>query len=316
MATFLAVGSTLVVGLLLWALLWGLDRKRHAVAIRLNDYSTEKRHPTVDRSPKEQRRGGLRSVITKWAPKRLSQRYTPIFQQAGIPLKGEEMAVFIGVSTLLGVLLGGLMLSIPGHIIGGIVGNQVPGQVLKNYLRRRLRAAEEQLVDFLTLSANAMRAGNSLLQALDLAGREMPDPIGTELKRTLREINLGLSVDDALQRFVVRIPSADLDLVLTAVIIQRQVGGDLAGILDNIASTIRQRQQMKAQVRTLTAQGRLSGMVIAGLPFALLLILRATNPDYVSLLWTEPLGLLLLGAGLVSQIFGMVFINKIIQVEI
>lgn len=301
---------------MLWALLWRLDRKRQAVALKINEYSTEKRQLTVDRSPKEQRRGGLRSVLTKWAPKRLSQRYAPILQQAGIPLKGEEMAMFIGVSTVLGVLLGGLLLSIPGWIIGGIVGYHVPGQVLKSHLKRRLRATEEQLVDFLTLSANAMRAGNSLLQALDLAGREMIDPIGTELKRTLREINLGLSVDDALQRFVVRIPSADLDLVVTAVIIQRQVGGDLAGILDNIASTIRQRQQMKAQVRTLTAQGRLSGMVIAGLPFILLLALRAMNPEYVSLLWTEPLGLLLLGVGLVSQIIGMVLINKIVQVEI
>ena len=188
-------------------------------------------------------------------------------------------------------------------------------QVLKSYLKRRLRAAEEQLVDFLTLSANAMRAGNSLLQALDLSARELPEPIGTELKRTLREINLGLSVDEALHRLVARLPSADLDLVVTAVMIQRQVGGDLAGILDSIASTIRQRQQMKAQVRTLTAQGRLSGLVIAGLPFGLLLILRAMNPEYVSLLWTEPIGLLLLGTGLVSQLIGMFFINKITQVE-
>lgn len=312
----LAIGATLVVGLLFWSMLWGLDRKRHAVALKLNNYSSEKHHITIERSTKEQRRGGLASGLTKWAPKHLSQRYTPILQQAGIPLKGEEMAVFIGLSTVLGVLLGGLILSIPGAIIGAIIGNKVPGQVLKSYLRRRLRTIEEQLVDFLTLTANAMRAGNSLLQGLDLAGREMPDPIGTELKRTLREINLGLSVDEALQRLVVRVPSADLDLVVTAVMIQRQVGGDLAGILDNIASTIRQRQQMKAQVRTLTAQGRLSGIVIGGLPFLLLLALRVMNPEYVSLLWTEPIGLLLLGAGLISQAIGMVLIKKVTQIEI
>ena len=298
MATFLALGSTIVTGLLLWALLWRLDRKRQAVALKLNEYSTEKRHTTIERLPKEHRSGGLRLLLAKWAPKHLSQRYAPVLQQAGIPLKGEELAGFIGLSTVIGVILGGLLLSLPGWVIGGIIGSQVPGQVLKSYLKRRLRAAEEQLVDFLTLSANAMRAGNSLLQALDLSARELPEPIGTELKRTLREINLGLSVDEALHRLVARLPSADLDLVVTAVMIQRQVGGDLAGILDSIASTIRQRQQMKAQVRTLTAQGRLSGLVIAGLPFGLLLILRAMNPEYVSLLWTEPIGLLLLGTGL------------------
>lgn len=317
MIALLAVVASVSLALVLVALVLVFDRKRRAVALRLNEYSTENRKPAVnERAVKGQSGTFLRSTLTKLAPKGLSQRYAPILLQASIPLKGEEMAGAIGVSMLLGALLGGVLFSLPGVLIGGVAGYRFPSVVLRSHLKRRLRNAEEQLVDFLTLSANAMRAGNSLLQALDLAGKEMPDPIGAELKRTLREVNLGLSADEALQRLVVRIPSADLDLVVTAVLIQRQVGGDLAGILDNIASTIRERQHMKAQVRTLTAQGRLSGIVIAGLPVVLLLVMRLMSPDYVRLLWTEPLGLALLGAGVVSQILGMIFINKVIQVEV
>jgi tight adherence protein B len=107
-----------------------------------------------------------------------------------------------------------------------------------------------------------------------------------------------------------------MDLVATAVLIQRQVGGDLAGVLDNIASTIRERQRMKAQVRTLTAQGRLSGIVIAMLPFGLFGMFSVINPSYVRLLWTEPLGLMMLAMGIVSQVIGMVVISRIIRIDV
>lgn len=318
MVIFIAILTAAAIGTLLLTVLLAYDRKRRAVILKLSDYSIEKHHAvrTISAKKIELSGMGLRGLASKWAPKQLTQHYAPILQQAGIPLKGEEMATAIGACTLLGIVLGGLVLSVPGWLIGGIIGSQMPGHLLKSHLKRRLRMAEQQLVDFLSFSANAMRAGNSLLQALDLAGREMRDPIGAEMRRTLREVNLGLSVDEALQRLVVRLPSADLDLVMTAVLIQRQVGGDLAGILDSIASTIRERQHMKAQVRTLTAQGRLSGYVIAGLPFVLLVVMHLLNPDYIELLWTEPLGLFMLGAGVVSQVFGVIVISKVIQVEI
>jgi tight adherence protein B len=176
--------------------------------------------------------------------------------------------------------------------------------------------AEDQLVDFLTMTANAMRAGHSFLQALELAAREMPDPIGLELRRTLREVSLGLTLEEALLRMVERLPSADLDLLMTAVMIQRQVGGDLASILDNIASTIRERQRIKAEVRTLTAQGRLSGWVISLLPIVLALLLNQLNPSYMRLLWTHPIGVMLLGCSAVSMALGIFFTNRIIRIDV
>lgn len=317
MVGLITAGVVAAVGLLLAVVLRTLYLKRNAVAIKLDDYSLDKRPLAAsNKIEKVKETQNVREVLSRFAPQHLVAKYTPVLQQAGIPLRGEEMAGAIGLSTLLGAVLGLLLFSVPGLLLLGVAGYLLPGQILKVYLARRLRAAEEQLEDFLTFSANAMRAGNSLLQALDLAGRDLRDPISTEMKRTLREINLGLSVDEALQRLVTRLPSQDMDLVVTAVTIQRQVGGDLAGILDNIATTIRERQHMKAQVRTLTAQGRLSGIVIAGLPFGLLLLFRVMNPDYISLLWREPLGLVMLGFGIVSQAIGMILINKVVKIDI
>lgn len=317
MVGLITAGATAAVGALLAVVLRALYLKRNAVAIKLDDYSLERRPQRASSSLEKRKQArSVRELVSRFAPAHLVNQYTPVLQLAGIPLRGEEMAGAIGLSALLGSVLGMLMFSLPGLMLLGILGYLLPGQILRAYLARRLRSAEDQLEDFLTFSANAMRAGNSLLQALDLAGRDLRDPISAEMKRTLREINLGLSVDEALNRLVTRLPSPDMDLVVTAVVIQRQVGGDLAGILDNIATTIRERQHMKAQVRTMTAQGRLSGIVIAGLPFGLLILFRVMNPEYISLLWTEPLGLAMLGFGIVSQALGMIMINKIVKIDI
>lgn len=257
-----------------------------------------------------------RIILTRFALRQLAARYTPILERSGIPLRGEEMAGAVGLSAVTGLLLGAMLRGALGGLLGGILGYLVPGYVLQAHLTKRLRAAEEQLGDFLGFAANAMRAGNSLMQAMELAGRDLAPPISTEMRRTLREISLGVNMDDAWQSLVTRLPSGDMDLVATAVLIQRQVGGDLAGVLDNIAGTIRERQRMKAQVRTLTAQGRLSGIVIAMLPFGLFALFSIINPGYVRLLWTEPLGLMMLGVGFVSQVVGIVVIRRIIRIDV
>jgi tight adherence protein B len=259
---------------------------------------------------------GVWQSLGRLAPKGLSQHYDHVLQQASLPIKGEEMAAAIGVSALVVGAIFGLRMGLLGLPLGGIVGGKLPGLLLKSHLRSRLRQADQQLVDFLQLSANAMRAGHSFLQALELAAREMPNPTGQELNRTLREISLGLTVEEALLRLVDRVPSADLDLMITAVLIQRQVGGDLASILDNIASTIRERQRIKAEVKAITAQGRLSGLVISVLPIGLAFFLATMNPDYISLLWTHPIGLAMLGAGVVSLLLGIYFINKVVKIDI
>lgn len=316
MVALIAGSAAGLVGLLSLLLLVRVFGRRN-VSGRIADYLAISGRETAATTVRRERgfRGAWLS-LGRLAPKRLSQHYSDILQKASIPLKGEELASAIGVSTLLGMVLGGLVLSVPGWFLGAYVGAKLPGWLLKSHLRRRLRIAEEQLVDFLAMTANAMRAGHSFLQALDLAAREMPDPIGLELRRTLREVNLGLTVEDALLRLVDRLPSPDLDLLITAVLIQRQVGGDLASILDNIAATIRGRQRIKGEVQTLTAQGRMSGWVISLMPIGLALILNTMNPEYMRLLWTDPIGIILLAVGAVSMSLGIFIINKIVKIDI
>lgn len=291
--------------------------RKHRVVRLLEEYTSEVQLSALEQERQiKVRAGGFWQGAGKLAPRAVSERYRPILQKAGIPLKGEEMAGMVAAATLLGGLLGAALMKIPGAVIFALAGYLTPGLVLGSHLRKRTRLAEEQLTEFLGLASNALRAGHSFQQALDLAGKEMPDPMGFELRRSLREISLGLSVEDSLQRLNERLPSADLDLIITAVLIQRQVGGDLAAIFDGISATIRGRQKLKGQVRSLTAQGRMSGWVISLLPVGLLVIITLINPEHTSLLWRSTMGLVMLGAGVVSQFIGIMVIKKVVNVDI
>jgi len=171
------------------------------------------------------------------------------------------------------------------------------------------------LGDALGLVANSLRTGYGFMQALDMVSREMPAPIAPEFGRVLKEMNLGLSTEDAMSNLTTRVNSDDLNLVITAVLIQRQVGGNLAEVLDNIANTIRERVKLKGEVQTLTAQGRISGMIIGGLPFALGVFIYVINPGYMQVLFTNPMGKIVLGVAFVSQVFGMLIIRKIVDIK-
>ncbi|HSL93749.1 MAG TPA: type II secretion system F family protein [Bacillota bacterium] len=292
------------------------SRKNRVVRL-LDEYTSEVQQtsPEQERQSKV-RAGGFWQGAGRMAPRAISERYRPILQKAGIPLKGEEMAGMVAAATVLGGLFGGALMKIPGAIIFALVGYLVPGLVLSAFLKKRTRLAEQQLTEFLGLAANALRAGHSFQQALDLAGREMPDPMGFELRRSLREVSLGLSVEEALLRLNERLPSADLDLIITAVLIQRQVGGDLASIFDGISATIRGRQKLKGQVKSLTAQGRMSGWVISLLPVGLLVIITLINPEHTSLLWRSSIGIVMLVVGIVSQFVGIMVIKKVVNIDI
>ena len=315
MTLFLAFLATSVLGLVALVAVRTAHNARHRVSLRLKGYSLEGRteRPGIGKRRSE---ALVPRFLARFALRRLALRYAPVLEQAGIPLRGEEMAGAVGLGAVVGFLLGAALAGAVGALLGAVLGYLTPGYLLKAHLAKRLRVAEEQLGDFLSFAANAMRAGNSLMQAMELAARDLAPPVSTEMKRTLREISLGINMDEAWQNLVARLPSGDMDLVATAVLIQRQVGGDLASVLDSIAGTIRERQRMKAQVRTLTAQGRLSGIVIALLPFVLFALFSVINPGYVRLLWTEPLGLAMLGVGLVSQGMGMAVISRIIRIDV
>ena len=208
-------------------------------------------------------------------------------------------------------------------LIGGLIGFLLPRFWLARRKNGRLGAFNKQLPDTITLIANALRAGSSFLQAIELVVRESRPPISTEFGRVIREVNLGLPFDQALENMVRRVRSDDLELMATAISIQHQVGGNLAEILDSIAYTIRERVRIKGEIRTLTAQQRLSGYVVAGLPIGLAAFLFVFSPGFMSPMFMNPPAILGLPAGVVilmmggfMMFIGFLFIRKIVDIEV
>jgi tight adherence protein B len=208
-------------------------------------------------------------------------------------------------------------------LIGAFIGFLLPRFWLNRRKGGRLGAFNKQLPDTITLIANALRAGSSFLQAIELVVRETRPPVSTEFARVIREVNLGLPFDQALENMVRRVRSDDLELMATAIAIQHQVGGNLAEILDSIAYTIRERVRIKGEIRTLTAQQRLSGYVVALLPIGLAGFLFIAAPGFMDPMFANPPAVLGLPAGVVILLFGgfmmfigFLFIRKIVDIEV
>ena len=208
-------------------------------------------------------------------------------------------------------------------LIGGLIGFMIPRFWLGRRKGGRLGAFNKQLPDTITLIGNALRAGSSFLQAIELVVRESRPPISTEFGRVIREVNLGLPFETALENMVRRVRSDDLELMATAISIQHTVGGNLAEILDSISFTIRERVRIKGEIRTLTAQQRLSGYVVGFLPIALAGFLFLAAPHFMDPMFQNPPEVLGLPAGVVILAFGgfMMFIGfmlirKIVDIEV
>jgi tight adherence protein B len=232
-------------------------------------------------------------------------------------MRGAEfMVICVGVALLGAVLSFLVTVNIVLTLIGGMIGFGMPFLILKMKIDQRKQAFNDQLGDTMVLIANALRTGYSFMQAVDMVSREMPRPIGEEFARVLKELNLGVTTEDALNNMAKRVNSEDLDLVITAVLIQRQVGGNLAVVLDSIANTIRERIKIKGHIRTLTAQGKISGIIIGLLPIVIGGVIYLINPEYIKVLFIHPMGKAMLVAGALSQFIGMMVIRKIINIDI
>jgi tight adherence protein B len=208
-------------------------------------------------------------------------------------------------------------------LVGALVGFMLPRLWLGRRKSGRLGAFNKQLPDTITLLANALRAGSSFLQAIELVVRESRPPVSTEFSRVIREVNLGLPFEQALENMVRRVRSDDLELMATAISIQHTVGGNLAEILDSIAYTIRERVRIQGEIKTLTAQQRLSGYVVGFMPIALGGFLFVAAPSFMEPMFKNPPDVLGLPAGVVILIFGgvMMFIGfmlirKIVDIEV
>jgi len=237
--------------------------------------------------------------------------------KAEIPLKGYEF-FFLDLAFVFGAAL--LCLMVNPHPVSvfviALVGGALPIIWLHHLQQKRLHTFNAQIADALVLISNSLKAGYGFLQTMEMVARESPPPIRTEFARVLKEINLGMTTEEALHRMVERVPSSDWDLVVTAMLIQRQIGGNLSEILDNIINTIRERVRIKGEIKTLTAQGRLSGMIIGLLPVVLSLFMLMINPEYILRLFKDPRGQAMLAYAFFSMVMGLMVIRKIIRVDV
>ena len=241
----------------------------------------------------------------------------------------EYLAIWAGAIVGLPLLFVVLSLGLPALrnpialLVAALIGFMLPRFWLGRRKSGRLNAFNKQLPDTITLLANALRAGSSFLQAIELVVRESRPPVSTEFGRVIREVNLGLPFEQALENMVRRVRSDDLELMATAISIQHTVGGNLAEILDSIAYTIRERVRIKGEIKTLTAQQRLSGYVVGFLPIGLAGFLFVAAPNFMEAMFLNPPAVLGLPAGVVILIFGgfmmflgFMFIRKIVDIEV
>lgn len=240
-----------------------------------------------------------------------------LFEQANVSLSVANFLIICGGLAMVGLLLpalGGLSIAL-APLMSAFLG-VLPIVWLLVKRKQRLKKFGAQLPEALELIARALRAGHSLAAGFSLVGQEMSDPIGAEFSRTFEEQNLGKPLEEALEDLTKRVPNLDLKFFATAIILQRQTGGDLAEILDKIGNLIRERFKIWGQVQALTGEGRLSGIVLLALPPALFAVVYRMNPDYLMLLFTDDLGKKMLVGGIVSQLLGALMIRKIVNIRV
>jgi tight adherence protein B len=323
-AQYLIAGAVAVVSfLLVWFLLGTAARAKQ-------DREIEARMHAVMR-PGQQPVGQVSAAAgTGWIPDQVTsfgtrfadsrgftERLDAELEAAGVSVRSGEFVVATVGAAILGLVLGAALLqNIWLALVIGAMAAVGPTLALRVALNRRSDKLREQLPDVLTIMASSLRAGHSFLQSLDTVAKEIAQPAAAEFQRVVAEIRLGRGAEDAMEAMAVRVGSEDFKWAVLAVNIQREVGGNLAEILDNVADTLRERAMIRRQIRVLTSEGRLSAWVLSLLPGAIALYMFAVNPDYISLLFTTTLGLVMLITALCLLVIGVFWMRKIVNIDV
>ena len=327
--TILILGGVLALILMVIGLIVTATEERSLVDDRL-EYLEEE---GVDITPRK-------AVIGEWVGKQATrytwgQSLTRSLARADIKMKVGEFILVVVVLTVLGALIGWFLgggssfgkgesptqfaMNIPGILIGGAIGFLAPVIYLRRQQGKRLTKFDNQLADMLSLMVNGLRAGYSTMQAMEAVSRELPPPISDEFRRLVQEMQIGIAMDASLENLTRRIPSKDLDLVVTAMSVQREVGGNLAEILDTISHTIRERVRVKGEIRVLTSQVMMSGRVLAIMPVAVIILMYFINRQYMMRFFnpeTRMYGIPALIIGAFMIMMGYFFMTKIASIEV
>jgi tight adherence protein B len=305
-------------------LVWALQPKRGNLAARMAQYGS--RQPTwaelADAEVRHQRNTPITDAVTKTveravANRDFAQQIALDLARANLKLTVSEYLVVNGMVVLVAVVSAALVSrSLLVGAIFGLASLYLPRWYVKGKERKRVAQFNDQLSDTIGIMANSLRSGYSLLQAMELVARENPPPMGEEFGRVVREVGLGLAPERALENLVRRINSDDLDLMVTAIKVQHEVGGNLSRILDTIANTIQERVRIMGEIKVLTAQQSMAGYIISGLPLALTGILLLLNPAYIMKLFTPGWYICMPICGGLGIVMGFLVIRKIVAIEV
>jgi|SRR5581483_11044538 tight adherence protein B len=310
------VSATFGLGIL--AMFWGLLRLIYSQSVPLDerlgaeyglDASSQERARPGGRKPRQ-----LNRLVSGTARERILNDLA----RADLKLTPGEYVAGQIATTFLGLIIGYVIFrgNLLPAVLGGAVGLYFPRWYVRHLQQKRLIAFDNQLPDAILLISNALRSGYSLLQSLDTVAKEVGQPMAGEFARVTREVGLGLTLNEALDNLLLRMPSDDLNMFVMAVNIQNEVGGNLAEILEIIAKTIRERVRVLGEIRTITAQQRLSARVLALLPLGLGLIMYVLNPGYVSQLWENSCGLVMIATGALMSVTGYLVIRRVAAIEV
>lgn len=307
--------------LLLFLGLQVLLRRRREVAERIQMFSGYQPSVVRKASVFEVLRSRLHEIFAEKARRTdtgLGRKKLDLMMvRAGLPLLGSEfLAISAGGALLVFVIFALATRNPVTGLLALLLFLAADFVFVQRRITKRLDNFQRQLADCLSLVANSLRAGFSFLQTMEIISREMEPPMSTEFERVMRDTSLGKALDDALHDMDDRVGSADFSLVVTAVLIQQQVGGNLATILDTIRSTITERIRIRREVNTLTAQGKMSGIVLACIPVALALFFYITSPEYLTPLLTTDIGKIAIIGTVFLVIVGFIIIRKIVDIKV
>jgi tight adherence protein B len=322
MALLLSIMTFLIVVAIV-ALIWmfvGTDANQEVVRRRMESVRKAERRGDVSLNLKLVRDEMLSSVpaihrlMAQWSWTSRLRDYT---LQAGMKTKPAKLLMLSALTALGAYLITGMFYGrFPVPLLVGIFAAFIPFSVIAFKRRRRLRKFEEHFPEALDLLGRAVRAGHAFTTGLEMIGKESAEPVAGEFRAAFEEQNFGLPLRDALLNMTERIPLVDVRFFVTALLIQKETGGNLAEILDGLARVIRDRFRIYREVKTRTAQGRLTAAILISLPPLMMLMLQVINPHYVGVLFDDPLGPKVLAVAATMQLVGSAILWKIIHFEV
>lgn len=313
-----AIAGGLSVGLVVLALGGGRSRAEALVASVTRTHRPPREVAiSAPALLRDQRFSGVGILNTLLSHREWSRRMADELAQAGFHISVGTFALIRGVlivgSAVAAALLTGILLvGLPAAVLAALL----PSLYLKRARRQRVRRLEQQLPEVLTLLSNALKSGFGLMQALQHIADQVDDPLGAELRRLLRDVAVGTTVEQALGALSERVPSESLEIVTTAIVIQRAAGGNLAEILDTVADTIRDRDRIQGEIRTLTTQQTYTGYLLVLLPVGIAVVITVMSPDYMRPLFSTDLGRVLIAGAVTMDVLGFVVIRRILAIKV